>query len=149
MVKQVPIVAGLLIAQGVGECLMGLFYVVMGPLMKTMMGRGAYREISSAPGMPPGFENYMLIFYVVAGLLTVTAGVLGIVAGIKGLKYRGRMLGLVGLISGVTTFLSCYCFPTALILLVYGLVVYLNSDVVRAFEMGERLSPAEIRATFE
>jgi len=45
--------------------------------------------------------------------------------------------------------LSCYCAPTSIALFVYGLIVYLNSDVATAFEMAEQgVSPKEIKATF-
>jgi hypothetical protein len=151
MVKQVPIVGSLLIAQGVLEAIAGLFYAAMGPMMRAML-QGSMQRATTPEGtaqLPPGFANYMALFYVGGGLLVLGIGVLRIVAGVRNLKYRGRGLGIAALACGVASFLTCYCMPTSLALLIYGLIVYLNTDVARAFEMGERgVSPEEIKAAF-
>jgi hypothetical protein len=146
MVNHVPIVAGLLIAQGILETLMGTFLIVMGIVVKVGAGDELRR---SNPGAPFDLSNLGLLIYGGMGALNLTVGILNITAGVKNVKYRGRVLGIVALCSGLLTLFPCYCFPTAMMLLVYGLVVYLNPEVVRAFEMGEGLTPAEIKAAFD
>ena len=45
--------------------------------------------------------------------------------------------------------LTCYCAPTSLSAMVYGLVVLFNTDVIQAFQMAESgMPPSEIRAHF-
>jgi hypothetical protein len=142
MVNHVPILAGLMIAQGALECLLGALFAGMGPFMY-------YMAKSQSSGTGPAESAVISIYMSGVGLLALTAGILNITAGVKGIKYRGRVLGIVALVSGVVTLPTCYCFPTSLMLLVYGLIVYLNPEVARAFEMGGRLSSADIKATFE
>lgn len=152
MVRQVPVLAVLTIVQGSLECLAGVFYAAMGPMMRTIL-RGVARQqprgASPVQDLPEGFATGMAAFYVVAGLVVLAVGALRIVAGIRGLKYRSRTLGIVSLAAGLLSVVTCYCLPTSLALAVYGLIVYLNADVGRAFEMGERgASSAEIQAAF-
>jgi hypothetical protein len=53
------------------------------------------------------------------------------------------------MVIGMGSVLSCYCAPTGIALLVYGLIVYLNPAVKLAFEMGAQGIPAsQILATF-
>ena len=55
---------------------------------------------------------------------------------------------MAALISSVASMFTGYCAPTAIALLIYGLIIYLNDDVRRAFEMGEQGYPPEhIKAT--
>lgn len=81
-----------------------------------------------------------------AGLLTAI-GLLSVVAGIMNLRYRGRGLGILSLMLGFGASLTCYCAPTAIALGVYGLVVYFNADVARAFAGVKRgYTPADVKA---
>jgi hypothetical protein len=152
MVRQVPLLAVLSIVQGGLECLAGVLYAAMGPLMRTFLDAALEqqaREGGVRPELPPAFATWMAAAYVLLGLASLAVGVLRIVAGVRGLKYRGRILGIVSLAVGVVSFLTCYCAPTSLALMVYGLIVYLNSDVGRAFEMAKGGASAEqIRAAF-
>ena len=74
----------------------------------------------------------------VLGPALLAAGILTIAAGIRNLKHRGRTLGLIAVASAGVALPTCYCAPTALGLLVYGLVVYLNGEVRAAFAETER-----------
>src|SRR5690349_17482371 len=107
MVNQVPIVAGLLIAQGILETLMGLFFVGVGIVMKVVP-----QFNKTGGGEPFDFSTFGLLLYGGGGVLNLAAGILNITAGVKNVKYRGRILGIVALISGVVTIFPCYCFPT-------------------------------------
>jgi hypothetical protein len=147
MVRQVTVVAILMIVQGGLEILMGIFMTVMGPVMFTM-----FSQMPQQPGVqgpPPELGGIIGGVYIVLGVAALIAGVLRIIAGIRNLKYRGRGLGLVALFAGVLT-LPGYCCLTSIGLLIYGLIVYFNADVARAFEMGEQgRSADEIKAAFD
>jgi RsiW-degrading membrane proteinase PrsW (M82 family) len=152
MVRQVRLVAVLSIVQGGLECLAGVLYVAMGPLMRTFLDAALEqqaREGGMRPQLPPAFATWMAVVYALLGLAALAVGALRIVAGIRGLKYRGRILGIVSFAVGVASFFTCYCAPTSLALMVYGLIVYLNADVGRAFEMAKGGASADqIRAAF-
>jgi hypothetical protein len=45
---------------------------------------------------------------------------------------------MVSIIAGLSSMLSCYCAPTAVGLLVYGLILFLNPAVKTAFQMVEQ-----------
>jgi uncharacterized membrane protein HdeD (DUF308 family) len=147
MVNQVPVVAILLIIEGILECLAGLFVAAMGPMMFTMMS-----QVPQQPGMqqpPKEVVGIMGAVYVVLGVVVLCVGILRIVAGIRNLKYRGRVLAIVALAAGILPSLTCWCLPTSLGLLIYGLIVYLNSDVARAFAMADQgMTPDQIKASF-
>jgi hypothetical protein len=81
--------------------------------------------------------------FILLALFLLASGGLLIFAGVRNRKYRSRSLGLVALGVGTLASITCYCAPTALGLLIYGLVVYLNSDVRYAFELGERGATAD------
>ena len=109
-------------------------------------------QMPQQPGVqqpPKEFVGIMSGIYVVFGLVILSVGILRIVAGVRNYKYRGKVLGIVALVVGMLPALTCYCLPTSLGLLIYGLIVYLNNDVVRAFAMGEEgMPPDQIKASF-
>jgi hypothetical protein len=71
------------------------------------------------------------------GIPPLVSGMLQVFAGIKNLWFRGRVLGIVALVSNVGTLITCYCAPTAIALMIFGLIVYLNQQVAEAFRMGQ------------
>ena len=132
-VPQVTVVSILMIVQGSLVTLVGLFLLIMGPAMFSL----------NASNHRAGAEQERFIsilggFYILFGGLLVGVGGLNIAAGIKNLKYRSRTLGITALSLGALAMFSCYCAPTAIGLMIYGLIIYLNQDVSRAFEMGEQ-----------
>jgi hypothetical protein len=143
MVKQVPVVASLMIANGAIVSLMGLYLVVMGPFLFTMMNVAP----PPGPGGPkPGDKavlTAMSVVYLVLGLVVLTAAVLNIVAGIRSLSFRSRTLALVALFSNLAPMFTCYCIPTSLGLMIYGLIVFFQPDVARAFALVAEGVPAE------
>jgi hypothetical protein len=146
MHRQIKIVAILLIVQGALEACMGLFLCVMGPVMMGILA-SAPPPSSGGSAPPPALFGGI---YIVMGLATLIGGVLKIVAGARNVKYRGRVLGFVAMGSGILSMLSCYCMPTALGVGIYGLIVYLNQNSARAFELGETGMPGEqILATID
>jgi hypothetical protein len=135
----VKIVAILMIVQGALECLYGLLFVAMGPLMLAVIAN------DPGTGSQPPPPAWIAGIYPVLGLPALLAGVLKIWAGILNLKLRGRTLGIVALFSGLLTIASCaiYCFPTSLALMIYGLIVYFDSDTARAFLIAEDRVPVD------
>ena len=76
-------------------------------------------------------------------LVNLIAGGLHGYAGYRNYWFKNRMLGIVALAGGLATVLGCYCMPTALVLAVYGLIVYLNGPVTAAFQMVQQGHPAD------
>ncbi len=66
-------------------------------------------------------------------LLVFILGGLKIVAGARNYRYRNRALGIVSLAVAPLSIFTFFCLPSAMVIMVYGLVVYLNRDVKRVF----------------
>ena len=105
-VRQVQVVAALLLIQGTLECGMGFILI--------------YQWETSALAV-----TIILLVFILGGLKCV--------AGVNNSRYRHRTLGLVALASAPLSLFTIFCVPSAMVVLVYGLVVYLNRDVKHAF----------------
>jgi len=105
-VKHVRIVSVLLIAQGVIECCFGTLLLTRWTASVT---------------------SYIYITVLLA------IGILKIVAGAKNFNYQTRELGVWALLSGFLSVCSFIGFPTAITLMIYGLIVYRNKSVVDRF----------------
>jgi hypothetical protein len=148
-VSQVRIVAILNGVQGALEIPMGLMYVGMAFFIPAIFEMGAANQPPGAAGPPPEMLTFMTVLYLVMGIPVLLAGALRIVAAWSNFHYRGRTLGILSMVLGMGSALSCYCAPTGIALLVYGLIVYLNPAVKMAFAMGAEGIPAgQILATF-
>ena len=66
----------------------------------------------------------------------IIPGLLQIAAGIANLRLKGRTFGIVALVAGMLSVGTCYCTPTAVGLLVYGLIIYLNDTTKQVFALG-------------
>ncbi len=104
------IVAMLLLVEGVGECAVGMLLI--------------YQWTKSAP----------TIFII---CLVFLLAILKIVAGIRNCQRRNRILGIVALGVAPLSLFTFFCVPSALAIMVYGLVVYCHRDVKRAFAVSE------------
>jgi hypothetical protein len=133
VVNQVQVVAILMIVNGSLVSLMGLFYALMGPTMFALM-RLAPPGPPGGPGPGTTETTILSLIYPAIGLPVLTAGVLNIVAGVRSLKFRGRVFALVALFANLVPVFTCYCMPTCVGLMIYGLIVFFQSDVARAFE---------------
>jgi hypothetical protein len=127
LARQIPIVAILLMVQGGLELLMGALYAIFGGTVALYAQQEAVRS-----GMALGGVSGMM------GGAGVVAGALHAIAGWQNYLFRRRWLGVIGLVTGLGSILTCYCFPTALLLMIYGLVVYLNAGSSWAFALGRR-----------
>ena len=66
-------------------------------------------------------------------LVVFILAALKIVAGVGNCRYRSRTLGIVALAVAPLSIFTILCLPSAMLIMVYGIVVYLNSDAKRAF----------------
>jgi hypothetical protein len=143
MANQVPVVAILMIVNGVIVSLMGLFFAIAGPATLALQFLAPGPGQRAPNSVDTVFMTVLSGFYVVMGLLVLVSGILNIVAGIRCLSYRGRTLALVALFSNLVPMLTCYCIPTSLGLMIYGLIVMFQSDVAYAFAEVARGVPPE------
>lgn len=127
LARQIPVVAILLMVQGGLEVLMGGFFVVFGGTMAIYAQQEAVR-----PGMAMGGVSGVMGG---AGLLS---GLFHLVAGWQNYFFRKRWLGVAALFTGLGSLLTCYCFPTAVLLLIYGLIVYFSGQSSWAFHCGQQ-----------
>ena len=148
MVSQVRIVSILNAVQGFLEIPMGLFTMSMSLLFPTMMRLDP--NFKNQKDAPPEFLIWiMAAVYIAMGAPVFIGGVVRIVAAYQNYQYKARTLGFVSFILGMSSVLSCYCAPTAIGVLVYGLIIYLNPAVTAAFQMSRQgKSGNEILASF-
>ena len=92
---------------------------------------------------PPGIEWVLGAGYLVVGIVLLLAGIFRIYTGLQNFRYRKRVLGIVSLVCGLVSMMGCYCTPTGIGILIYGLIVYLNPAVRAAFELGEKGAPSD------
>ena len=139
-VQQIRVVAILNCVQGGLECLLGMMAAGGGIFMSIAMQMERNR-----PGFPNnGPPDWIFgVVYGVIGGVVLLGGILRIYAGLQNFRYRGRVLGIVSFVCGLVSMMGCYCAPTAIGMLVYGLIVYLNPAVQAAFEMGNKGVPAD------
>jgi hypothetical protein len=142
-VSQVRIFAILNAVQGILEIPMGLFLSGIGLAMPALQRL----QKNNNPGPMGETEESMILFitvlYVAIGIPLLISGILRVAAAWQNYRFRGRILSLVSIIVGMATLFSCYCAPTALALLVYGLILHLNPAVTAAFEMARQGRTAE------
>ena len=133
-VSQVRIFAILNAVQGGLEMPMGLMLIGAGAFFPAIMAA----EKANNPGANPsdGFLWVLVASYLTIGSLTLIGGLLRIVACFYNFSYRGRGIALASMIAGMASTLTCYCFPTSLAVLIYGLILHMNPAVKQAFEMG-------------
>jgi hypothetical protein len=150
MVSQVQVVSILMIIHGVLTSLVGLLLSLAGPALFALISLDKGNRGAHARKEDEMILTVLSVVYVVLGLMALTAGLLNLIAGIRGLKFRGRTFGLVALFSNLLCLFTVYCAPTSLGLMIYGLIVYFNRDVARAFELAaDGVPPEEIRRRFD
>jgi hypothetical protein len=99
--------------------------------------------------MPPDAGTTIMFTMFGLAFVYLLAGVANLVGGIWAIQFRRRPWIIAALVCGLLMLLSCYCFPTSLILLVYGLYVMLGPSVVYAFELRKQgRSVKEIQEAF-
>ncbi|HTN76532.1 MAG TPA: hypothetical protein VL096_14835 [Pirellulaceae bacterium] len=149
MVGHVRVLGILMIVQGALDIAMGLMLIVMAVIMPTMMQNDPAFQRAGADGPSQTFFMWMMIGYAGIGLVVTAIALLHIYAGWQTFNFKQRNLGMISISLGPLAILTCYCFPTSLALLIYGLIVFLNPSVAEAFRLGkEGRSADEIDALF-
>lgn len=137
--SHVPIVAILMMVQGGLEVLIAGYVLMMGVMMAVFVGAAPGPQPAPAQGPPPEMVGWMMgAMYLVFGAGLMAGAILKLFAGYRNYRFRGRTLGMVAMFTGLATLFGCVCFPTALALLIYGLIVYLDQQTVYAFQLGEQ-----------
>lgn len=138
ILTQQRVVAILMIVQGSVSTLAGLFFAgiaVVVPMVLEMDQRN--NNNFNGGGPPPELRWIMMAAYGAMSMCALIPGCLQIYAGIQGWKLRRHKFAIVALAAGVLTIMTCYCFPTSLALLIYGLIIYLHDTTKRAFQLAE------------
>lgn len=149
MLPQLPVVAILLMVQGGFELLGGFvagFYAFFMPtIMSSMPRQGA----NPPPPPPQAVLDGMLIGGLIYAVILFALGSARIFAGVRMLKYRSYVFIMTTLFTGLLTLFTCYCFPTALVMAIYGLILLLNPSVKHAFDLAkEGSTPQQVRSMF-
>lgn len=137
MVQQVRIVGILNAVQGGLEIMMALV-LLLGAVGLPLENRQQNKF--------PDEETLWIVFaaFVISGLVVMFVGALRILAGLKNWNFRGRTLAIASLVVGIApSMLSCYCAPTSLTILIYGLTVLMHPSVEEAFRMAAKGASAE------
>ena len=134
LARQVPIVAILLIVQGVLELLFGLYLVAMA----VMFGVVDINDFAPQDGQRVAMPAWILptIFGGMA-LCGLVLGSIKIYAGWLNYGYQSFTWGVVALGSCLASCLTIYCLPTGLMLAIYGFIVYFNTGSRNAFTWRE------------
>lgn len=138
ILTQQRVVAILMIVQGVLSLVMGLVLAGVAAIIPTMIAADLKRQ--GAQGGPPAemMQTFMLAFYGTMAACGILAGLLQIFAGFQNLWLKGYVMGLIGLGAGVLSMGTCYCLPTALGLLIYGLIIYCHETTRLAFQLASQ-----------
>jgi hypothetical protein len=72
------------------------------------------------------------------GSAGIVPGIIQIIAGIRNFRLHGRIFGIVALVTGVLSIGTCYCAPTSVALMVYGLIIYLNNTSTQVFSLAQQ-----------
>ncbi len=123
----VKAVARLLIGQGIAELAVALS-LMLG--VRTLPVDAATQQRA----------DFMALYMFALGLVILACAVLKILGGARTLRLRNRGLGYLALASAIPTFFTCWCAPTGLAIMIYGLVAYGRPEGRAAFEAAEAQS---------
>jgi hypothetical protein len=85
----------------------------------------------------------------IVAVVMIGLGILLIYSGISVARYQRRTLAIIALASGLITLFTCYCFPTSLLLGIYGMILLFNQPVAYAFDLRSKgHSAQEIQKAF-
>ncbi len=134
MLPHVPVLASFMIFQGGISVLFGVMMAGFSLLMPALIMQADGGD--PPPGMDP--ESFGIMMFAVYFGMSVVVGLPGLIvlwAGIQLLKFKGRVLSMVALGLGLVSGLICYCLPSGIALLIYGLIVLNNEQVRTAFDL--------------
>jgi hypothetical protein len=111
-----------------------LLLLVYGAVFGVSLGGAAVEPLPGPDAPPPGLMAGIItgtILFMMLGMLL--PGMLQLVGGWYMRQFRYRPLAIAALVSGLASITGCYCFPTSLLLCVWGAVVLLDRDVAARF----------------
>ena len=80
------------------------------------------------------------------GFTIFIVSVLRIWSGIAGFKFKRRKMSIFASVLGITSALTVFCSIFSIGMLIYGLIIYFDRNVKRAYEMAEQgMTPDQIR----
>lgn len=132
---QQQVVAILLLINGSLLLVMGVVLVFVAIFVPAMI------EADMRRGNQGGPANIGIILKTTYGVMSacgLIAGGLQVYAGYRNLWLKDYSLGIAALSAGVLSIGTCYCFPISLVLLVYGLIIYLNATTKVAFDLAKQ-----------
>ena len=143
-VQQVMVVSILQIVVGARELLVSAILAVYTGILGAMS--------TGAIEMPEGEEEALFVFGIISvvmlffGSAIFIAAVLRIWSGIAGFKFKRRKMAIFASVLGMTSALTMYCSVFSIGMLIYGLIIYFDRNVKRAYEMAEQgMTPDQIR----
>ncbi|MCA9268199.1 MAG: hypothetical protein KDA41_07000 [Planctomycetales bacterium] len=140
-VQQVRVFAALNGVQGGLEVAMGLMLLAFAALFPLLLENDPNMQRLNNDGR--SFQLFMTVLYGGLGIAGTVCGALRLMACFKNWNFRGRGLGMISIFAGMGSCITCYCAPTAIAVLVYGLILYLDPYVKDAFAHGEQGVPAD------
>ena len=126
--RQVPIIAVLIITTGALQVVTTIAGVIVFAVI-----------LANEPGNNEGAVVGMA-FMGVFGLISVLSGVVMIVAGALNYRWKARIFGIIACAQSVLMAFML-CIPAVIVpigLTVYCVIVYVNPEVTRGFEMGRQ-----------
>lgn len=150
-IQQVRVFAILNAVQGLLEFPLGVMLLIVGGMFPAMMAMDRNNPNRPVGGPEPPEEMMWIVMamYMTIGGVLLLISALRLFAAYRNFYFKGRVLGFVSMGLGVASMFTCYCAPTSIAILIYGLILYLNPAVKAAFDMGEQgRSVAEIYAAF-
>jgi hypothetical protein len=133
MVGQVQVVSILMIVQGALAMVMGFFYVAGGLINVAGVAnsRGGRSEDET-------IAMIVMSILVLLGFGMLLVGALNIFGAIRAMSFRSRTFAIFALFSNILGVFTCYCTPTSLGVMIYGLIVMFNREVAQAFELASQ-----------
>ena len=143
-VQQVMVVSILQIVVGALELLVSAILAVYTGILGAMS--------TGAIEMPEGEEEALFVFGIISAVMLFfgsaifIAAVLRIWSGIAGFRFKRRKMAIFASVLGMTSALTMYCSVFSIGMLIYGLIIYFDRNVKRAYEMAEQgMTPDQIR----
>jgi hypothetical protein len=132
-VNQINVIAILTLVQGGLLLIMGIACIGYGVLFANIQQFQPPGGGNAAP--PPAVQQVMFWYMIGLASVSLVLATMHFIAGAMAFKFKGRVFSIVTFIGGLASLLTCYCGLTAIGLCIYGMIIYLNPAVAKAFEM--------------
>lgn len=137
MVAHAPVFAIFLMIHGAVLSIAGAFFLLYGGSLGVSFGTMPEPTGQGTEGVR-SIENMVVGLLLVVAIGHLVAGVLQLWAGWRMRTFRSRPLVFTALIAGLITVVGCYCLPTSMGILIWGLIVVLHPAVAERFAAQRR-----------